>query len=93
MSQGKESPLNRRRSIAVVGGSKPSAYKHKRRTYSMVGGDRLSPLAKARRSLVGVFSLSLKCCDTIVMYLGPSEKYTQRLQYPISRPTTCGYTK
>ncbi|TFK76777.1 hypothetical protein BDN72DRAFT_866650 [Pluteus cervinus] len=47
----KDSP-NRRRSIAAAGHSKPSTQKSRRRAYSIVGGDRLSPLAKARRSLV-----------------------------------------
>ncbi len=48
----RDSP-NRRRSIAVPDQNKPAFIsRSKRRAHSIVAGDRLSPLARARRSLV-----------------------------------------
>ncbi|KAG6888765.1 hypothetical protein C0992_007556 [Termitomyces sp. T32_za158] len=52
MAVSKDSPM-RRKSIAVANQNKPAIHpRAKRRPHSIVSGDRLSPFAKARRSLV-----------------------------------------
>lgn len=67
----------RRKSIAVAvtGNKQLVAPKPKRRHHSMVGGDRLSPLAKARRSLVRLQSFLIILRS--YMSLGSSQKYPQ----------------
>ena len=58
MPSRRDSP-NRRRSIAVPDQNKPAFIaRSKRRAHSIVAGDRLSPLARARRSLVRLYSFN-----------------------------------
>ena len=69
----KDSP-NRRRSIAVPNQNKPAFIaRSKRRAHSIVAGDRLSPLARARRSLVRLF---LPPEQLIYPLLGSTEEHS-----------------
>ncbi|KAF9015040.1 Spc7 kinetochore protein-domain-containing protein [Cyathus striatus] len=85
MAVGKDSP-NRRRSIAVTNQNKPIVVpKGRRRAHSVVPGDRLSPLAKARRSLAPRKSI-LKASITLLNN-NDSQPSSQSSQ-PLSQAST-----
>ncbi|KAG5648239.1 hypothetical protein DXG03_006197 [Asterophora parasitica] len=73
----KDSPKQRRKSIAVPNQNKPAVIpRAKRRPHSIVSGDRLSPFAKARRSLAPRKSI-LKTFPNI-LNLNAEDAETQR---------------